>query len=173
MNLNEERKAPLRGKDLSTKREMVVQYISATAKSVSPRRNQTGYLILFVLVWNDSTHREFSLIPCFSKKPRFVLARSHFFHLCPQLMLESHTSDCSLSYLIIVLPSAIVGHNYSDILGADSTDARWMVRFCPVLCLHAKVAGRVCLYASFHGCWWWCLVFWLTCKCRWADHVVY
>uniref|UniRef100_A0A674H097 Diaphanous related formin 2 n=1 Tax=Taeniopygia guttata TaxID=59729 RepID=A0A674H097_TAEGU len=30
MNLNEERKAPLRDKDLSTKREMVVQYISAT-----------------------------------------------------------------------------------------------------------------------------------------------
>lgn len=39
MNLNEERKAPLRGKDLSTKREMVVQYISATAKSVSERVN--------------------------------------------------------------------------------------------------------------------------------------
>uniref|UniRef100_A0A8C3UVX5 Protein diaphanous homolog 2 n=1 Tax=Catharus ustulatus TaxID=91951 RepID=A0A8C3UVX5_CATUS len=35
MNLNEERKAPLRDKDLSTKREMVVQYISATAKSES------------------------------------------------------------------------------------------------------------------------------------------
>ncbi|KFW95584.1 Protein diaphanous 2, partial [Phalacrocorax carbo] len=34
MNLNEERKAPLRDKDLTTKREMVVQYISATAKSV-------------------------------------------------------------------------------------------------------------------------------------------
>ncbi|NXG22622.1 DIAP2 protein, partial [Grallaria varia] len=34
MNLNEDRKAPLRDKDLSTKREMVVQYISATAKSV-------------------------------------------------------------------------------------------------------------------------------------------
>ncbi|KAK1904038.1 Protein diaphanous like 2 [Dissostichus eleginoides] len=33
MNLNEERKAPLRGKELSTRREMVVQYISATAKS--------------------------------------------------------------------------------------------------------------------------------------------
>uniref|UniRef100_A0A4W3H817 Diaphanous related formin 2 n=1 Tax=Callorhinchus milii TaxID=7868 RepID=A0A4W3H817_CALMI len=33
MNLNEERKAPLRGKDLCTKREMVVHYISATAKS--------------------------------------------------------------------------------------------------------------------------------------------
>uniref|UniRef100_A0A669DU59 Diaphanous related formin 2 n=1 Tax=Oreochromis niloticus TaxID=8128 RepID=A0A669DU59_ORENI len=30
MNLNEDRKAPLREKDLSTKREMVVQYISAT-----------------------------------------------------------------------------------------------------------------------------------------------
>ncbi|XP_051505681.1 protein diaphanous homolog 2-like isoform X4 [Myxocyprinus asiaticus] len=35
MNLNEERKAPLRGKGLSTKREMVVQYISATAKSIT------------------------------------------------------------------------------------------------------------------------------------------
>uniref|UniRef100_A0A8C3EK16 Diaphanous related formin 2 n=1 Tax=Corvus moneduloides TaxID=1196302 RepID=A0A8C3EK16_CORMO len=34
MNLNEERKAPLRDKDLGTKREMVVQYISATAKSI-------------------------------------------------------------------------------------------------------------------------------------------
>uniref|UniRef100_A0A669B285 Diaphanous related formin 2 n=1 Tax=Oreochromis niloticus TaxID=8128 RepID=A0A669B285_ORENI len=34
MNLNEDRKAPLREKDLSTKREMVVQYISATAKSI-------------------------------------------------------------------------------------------------------------------------------------------
>ncbi|XP_055464258.1 protein diaphanous homolog 2 isoform X3 [Psammomys obesus] len=33
MNLNEEKKAPLRNKDFSTKREMVVQYISATAKS--------------------------------------------------------------------------------------------------------------------------------------------
>ncbi|XP_038137230.1 protein diaphanous homolog 2 isoform X3 [Cyprinodon tularosa] len=35
MNLNEERKAPLRGKDLATKREMVVQYISATSKSIT------------------------------------------------------------------------------------------------------------------------------------------
>ncbi|KAM9325781.1 protein diaphanous homolog 2 [Gastrophryne carolinensis] len=35
MNLNEERKAPLRHKDLATKREMVVQYISATAKSIT------------------------------------------------------------------------------------------------------------------------------------------
>uniref|UniRef100_A0A6I8MY29 Diaphanous related formin 2 n=1 Tax=Ornithorhynchus anatinus TaxID=9258 RepID=A0A6I8MY29_ORNAN len=33
MNLNEDRKTPLRQKDLTTKREMVVQYISATAKS--------------------------------------------------------------------------------------------------------------------------------------------
>ncbi|XP_062939122.1 protein diaphanous homolog 2 isoform X1 [Cynocephalus volans] len=33
MNLNEEKKAPLRNKDFNTKREMVVQYISATAKS--------------------------------------------------------------------------------------------------------------------------------------------
>ncbi|XP_074133836.1 protein diaphanous homolog 2 isoform X1 [Sminthopsis crassicaudata] len=34
MNLNEERKAPLRDKDFGTKHEMVVQYISATAKSI-------------------------------------------------------------------------------------------------------------------------------------------
>ncbi|XP_069841841.1 protein diaphanous homolog 2 isoform X2 [Dendropsophus ebraccatus] len=33
MNLNEEKKAPLRQKDLARKHEMVVQYISATAKS--------------------------------------------------------------------------------------------------------------------------------------------
>ncbi|CAH2314868.1 diaphanous homolog 2, partial [Pelobates cultripes] len=33
MNLNEERKAPLRQKELARKHEMVVQYISATAKS--------------------------------------------------------------------------------------------------------------------------------------------
>ncbi|GAA6095303.1 protein diaphanous homolog 2 isoform X1 [Tachysurus ichikawai] len=39
MNLNEDRKAPLREKDLSTKREMVVQYISATAKSLSQKRS--------------------------------------------------------------------------------------------------------------------------------------
>lgn len=34
MNLNEEKKAPLRKKDFSIKREMVVQYISATSKSI-------------------------------------------------------------------------------------------------------------------------------------------
>ncbi|XP_041705684.1 protein diaphanous homolog 2 isoform X2 [Coregonus clupeaformis] len=42
MNLNEERKAPLRGKDLSTKREMVVQYISATAKSITGSKIMGG-----------------------------------------------------------------------------------------------------------------------------------
>ncbi|XP_053734744.1 protein diaphanous homolog 2 isoform X2 [Synchiropus splendidus] len=40
MNLNEDKKAPLRGKDLSTKREMVVQYISATAKSGGLRNSK-------------------------------------------------------------------------------------------------------------------------------------
>lgn len=44
MNLNEDRKAPLREKDLSTKREMVVQYISATAKSVSVMRQSCRVL---------------------------------------------------------------------------------------------------------------------------------
>lgn len=37
MNLNEEKKAPLREKDLSTKREMVLQYIITAAKTVSQR----------------------------------------------------------------------------------------------------------------------------------------
>lgn len=50
MNLNEERKAPLRGKDLSTKREMVVQYISATAKSVSPSCKPMGFLHYICIV---------------------------------------------------------------------------------------------------------------------------
>uniref|UniRef100_A0A3B5R9P3 Diaphanous related formin 2 n=1 Tax=Xiphophorus maculatus TaxID=8083 RepID=A0A3B5R9P3_XIPMA len=40
MNLNEDRKAPLRGKELSIKREMVVQYISATAKSGGLRNSK-------------------------------------------------------------------------------------------------------------------------------------
>ncbi|XP_078067809.1 protein diaphanous homolog 2 isoform X5 [Mustelus asterias] len=40
MNLNEDRKVPLRGKDLTTKREMVVQYISATAKSGGLRNSK-------------------------------------------------------------------------------------------------------------------------------------
>uniref|UniRef100_A0A8C3RNM8 Formin GTPase-binding domain-containing protein n=1 Tax=Chelydra serpentina TaxID=8475 RepID=A0A8C3RNM8_CHESE len=44
MNLNEERKAPLRNKDLTTKREMVGQYISATAKSVRSKVPRKGGL---------------------------------------------------------------------------------------------------------------------------------
>uniref|UniRef100_A0A4W3HJI5 Diaphanous-related formin 3 n=1 Tax=Callorhinchus milii TaxID=7868 RepID=A0A4W3HJI5_CALMI len=35
MNLNEDRKAPLREKDINTKREMVMQYVSAASKTVS------------------------------------------------------------------------------------------------------------------------------------------
>ncbi|KAJ8378325.1 hypothetical protein AAFF_G00244030 [Aldrovandia affinis] len=46
MNLNEERKAPLRRKDLSTKREMVVQYISATAKSITGSKVATPSEVL-------------------------------------------------------------------------------------------------------------------------------
>uniref|UniRef100_A0A8C1W1E9 Diaphanous-related formin 3 n=1 Tax=Cyprinus carpio TaxID=7962 RepID=A0A8C1W1E9_CYPCA len=42
MNLNEEKKAPLREKDLSTKREMVLRYIITAAKTVSQR--MTGSL---------------------------------------------------------------------------------------------------------------------------------
>ncbi|KAE8584397.1 hypothetical protein XENTR_v10020951 [Xenopus tropicalis] len=42
MNLNEERKAPLRQKDLTRKHEMVVQYISATAKSITGSKAMGG-----------------------------------------------------------------------------------------------------------------------------------
>ncbi|XP_077142640.1 protein diaphanous homolog 2 isoform X1 [Ranitomeya variabilis] len=42
MNLNEEKKAPLRQKDLSRKHEMVVQYISATAKSITGSKAAGG-----------------------------------------------------------------------------------------------------------------------------------
>ncbi|XP_073445945.1 protein diaphanous homolog 2 isoform X4 [Dendrobates tinctorius] len=42
MNLNEEKKAPLRQKDLGRKHEMVVQYISATAKSITGSKAAGG-----------------------------------------------------------------------------------------------------------------------------------
>ncbi|XP_069469093.1 protein diaphanous homolog 2 isoform X2 [Ambystoma mexicanum] len=45
MNLSEERKAPLRQKDLATKREMVVQYISATAKSGGLRNSKHEFTL--------------------------------------------------------------------------------------------------------------------------------
>lgn len=35
MNLNEDKKMPLREKDFNTKKEMVMQYISTASKSVS------------------------------------------------------------------------------------------------------------------------------------------
>lgn len=35
MNLSEEKKTPLRDKDLNKKREMVIQYISTASKTVS------------------------------------------------------------------------------------------------------------------------------------------
>ena len=35
MNLNEDKKAPLREKDFSTKKEMVMQYINTASKTVS------------------------------------------------------------------------------------------------------------------------------------------
>lgn len=35
MNLSEEKKTPLRDKDLNTKREMVIQYIGTASKTVS------------------------------------------------------------------------------------------------------------------------------------------
>lgn len=69
MNLNEERKAPLRNKDLTTKREMVVQYVSATAKSVSrkppPLHLKTGQLICLAssAVFNSNLHASASVCP--------------------------------------------------------------------------------------------------------------
>uniref|UniRef100_A0A672KAI5 Protein diaphanous homolog 3-like n=1 Tax=Sinocyclocheilus grahami TaxID=75366 RepID=A0A672KAI5_SINGR len=44
MNLNEEKKAPLREKDLSTKREMVLQYIITAAKTVTVGTQVLGSL---------------------------------------------------------------------------------------------------------------------------------
>ncbi|CAL8272372.1 unnamed protein product [Boreogadus saida] len=53
MNLNEDRKAPLRRKDLSTKREMVVQYISATSKSITGSKvaiDEHSWISVIVLI---------------------------------------------------------------------------------------------------------------------------
>uniref|UniRef100_A0A674BM20 Formin GTPase-binding domain-containing protein n=1 Tax=Salmo trutta TaxID=8032 RepID=A0A674BM20_SALTR len=44
MNLNEDKKAPLREKDLTTKREMVIQYIVTASKTV-------GGELLFIMWW--------------------------------------------------------------------------------------------------------------------------
>lgn len=38
MNLSEEKKTPLRDKDLNTKREMVIQYIGTASKAVSLKK---------------------------------------------------------------------------------------------------------------------------------------
>lgn len=45
MNLNEDKRAPLREKDLSTKREMVLQYIVTAAKTVSLSKARTHHAV--------------------------------------------------------------------------------------------------------------------------------
>lgn len=61
MNLNEDKKAPLREKDLNTKREMVIQYIFAASKTVSfSLINVVSYLITIALCISDQVAPEFT-----------------------------------------------------------------------------------------------------------------
>lgn len=50
MNLNEDKRAPLREKDLSTKREMVLQYIVTAAKTVSLSNSTLHMHLVFELL---------------------------------------------------------------------------------------------------------------------------
>lgn len=49
MNLNEDRKAPLREKDLAIKKEMVMQYMSTASQAVSILWKYARYLWVFML----------------------------------------------------------------------------------------------------------------------------
>ncbi|KYO24066.1 hypothetical protein Y1Q_0004647 [Alligator mississippiensis] len=51
MNLNEDKKTPLREKDFNTKKEMVMQYISTASKAILPTRLQRQ--LMPVSVWLD------------------------------------------------------------------------------------------------------------------------
>ena len=81
MNLNEDKKAPLREKDLNTKREMVIQYIMTAAKTVS------GYLQLHQLVFYSFL---LSVLPHIS--PKWVLGRVASAQSGP-FVIEIHTIE--------------------------------------------------------------------------------
>lgn len=89
MNLNEERKAPLREKDLSTKREMVVQYISATAKSVSEPVQILQCCICVTRLLTEFTPVLCSVASCavVSRCTRLLLTLSH--SLCSPCLIPT------------------------------------------------------------------------------------
>lgn len=86
MNLNEEKKTPLREKDLNTKREMVTQYIFAASKAVScysqdcfdfcffPCFDVNIYLCIYIIdtVEIICSHNFAKLFPCVQSKHLLV-----------------------------------------------------------------------------------------------------
>lgn len=100
MNLNEERKAPLREKDLSTKREMVVQYISATAKSVSE-----ALQILQCCICTEAAVADIRLLNQFTPVLCSVAPRSVISRCTLPLLTLSHLlrSPCLIPSLLIAI----------------------------------------------------------------------
>lgn len=163
MNLNEERKAPLREKDLSTKREMVVQYISATAKSVSEPGQTCSAASVKTLLW---------LTPdCWMNSPsvlRSVASRCH-------LSLHTPTFDTLSTAPLAVLDSQLVWllflilfssqiklrfnqatvnrcHSLSPVQGG------WSVLAQSCVCTQVVGFTLVCLHGSVLSGWWCCFV---------------
>ena len=158
MNLNEERKAPLRGKDLSTKREMVVQYISATAKSVSQIMNQRAWRVYIECIWwaelwhstqpfrmslTWSSALQYGLL-CSCTLTTIVVSLSTLHAWIPHLWLQFWF----IFFIVFatVLQSVVVGHQL-EIIVPHSLNARWMVSACPVMCLHANCWLSSCVPA--------------------------
>lgn len=152
MNLNEERKAPLREKDLSTKREMVVQYISATAKSVSepdptvPRlwRGCRGRHPAADWIHPSPLLRGFMLCrlslhtPTFDSLPLALFA-----------MLDSHSSDCDFDFVAFTF-SAQTSSGRSESSSLSHSNARWMVSACLALHMHGDGLFSTCVLAWEH-----------------------
>lgn len=163
MNLNEDRKAPLRGKDLSTKREMVVQYISATAKSVSEKCVvHTNWSALSDCcgwaeisqhstddppewVWPDALLYGLLLSP--------VPAHAHFCCLIPLSMPDTHICDISFHFFSSFCHN-LLELNCSHSLTQSSVDGQCLSD--PIVCLHEMwwLSGCGFLHVNVAR-WWW------------------
>lgn len=157
MNLNEERKAPLREKDLSTKREMVVQYISATAKSVSE-----PVQILQCCVWRScrGCHPAAEWIHPQSSAPWLhalssLVAHAYFDSLPLALfaMLDSHSSDCDFDFVAFTFSAQTSSGRSESSSLSHSMQGGWSVFVELCTCMQMVGFPLVCLHGSIFR-WW-------------------
>lgn len=151
MNLNEERKAPLREKDLSTKREMVVQYISATAKSVSE-----PVQILQCCVCEEAVARLLNESPPHPPPVLCSAASCSAVSRCTRLLLTlSHSlcSPCSIPTLLIAILILSPSHFQLRLHQADLNHHHSLTQ--------CKVDGQ-CLPSCAHAWRWLVCLRWLV-----------